>query len=95
MFANSRIELKDYERLISIRIIKEDVESIYSLIQTERNSIFSMEIIPYFALFIQSCQEYMGEDCLPDSISKELKDIRNYIKKGSVLKPVDRFTQKS
>ena len=81
MFANSRIELKDYERLISIRIIKEDVESIYSLIQTERNSIFSMEIIPYFALFIQSCQEYMGEDCLPDSISKELKDIRNYIKK--------------
>lgn len=80
MFANSRIELKEYERLISIRIMKEDVESIYSLIQTERNSIFSMEIIPYYALFIQSCQEYMGENFLPDSISKELKDIRNYIK---------------
>ena len=59
MFANSRIELKEYERLISIRIMKEDVEAIYSLIQTERNSIFRMEIIPYYALFIQSCQEYM------------------------------------
>lgn len=73
-------ELTEYERLISIRIMQEDAESIYSLLQTERDSIFAMEIIPYYALFIQSCQEYMGENLLPESIAKDLKDIRNHIK---------------
>ena len=58
-------ELSELERLISIRIIQEDAEVIYSLLKTERNSIFSMEIIPYYALFVQSCQEYMGENFLP------------------------------
>lgn len=73
-------ELTEYERLISIRIMQEDAESIYSLLQTERDSIFAMEIIPYYALFVQSCQEYMGENLLPESIAKDLKDIRNHIK---------------
>lgn len=73
-------ELTEYERLISIRIMQEDAESIYSLLKTERDSIFAMEIIPYYALFVQSCQEYMGENLLPESIAKDLKDIRNHIK---------------
>ena len=73
-------ELTEYERLISIRIMQEDAESIYSLLQTERDSVFAMEIIPYYALFVQSCQEYMGENLLPESIAKDLKDIRNHIK---------------
>lgn len=73
-------ELTEYERLISIHIMQEDAESIYSLLQTERDSIFAMEIIPYYALFVQSCQEYMGENLLPESIAKDLKDIRNHIK---------------
>ena len=38
-------EPTEYERLISIRIIQEDAESIYSLLQTERDSVFAMEII--------------------------------------------------
>lgn len=80
MSTNSRNELIEYERLISIRIMQEDAESIYSLLQTERDFIFSMEIIPYYALFVQSCQEYMGENFLPDSVAKDLKDIRNHIK---------------
>lgn len=73
-------ELTEYERLISIRIMQEDAESIYSLLQTERDSVFAMEIIPYYALFVQSCQEYLRENLLPESIGKELKDIRNHIK---------------
>lgn len=73
-------ELAEYERLISIRIMQEDSESIYSLLQTEKDSVFSMEIIPYYALFIQSCREYMGENFLPEAIAKDLKDIRNHIK---------------
>lgn len=73
-------ELAEYERMISIRIMQEDAESIYSLLQTEKDSIFSMEIIPYYALFVQSCQEYLGDKFLPESIANDLKDIRNHIK---------------
>ena len=42
-----------------------------------------MEIIPYYALFVQSCQEYMGENFLPEDIAIRIKDIRNYIKSYS------------
>lgn len=80
MSTNSKKELMEYERLIGILIMQEDTESIYSLLQTERNPIFAMEIIPYYALFVQSCQEYIGKDLLPKSIAKDLKDIRNHIK---------------
>lgn len=73
-------ELSEIERLISIRIIQEDVEAISSLIQTERDSIFSMEIIPYYVLFVQSYQEYIGKNFLPESVAKDFKDIRNHIK---------------
>lgn len=73
-------ELSELERLISIRIIQEDAEAIYSLLKTERDSIFALEIIPYYVLFVQSCQEYLGENYLPESIRKDFKDIRNHIK---------------
>ena len=74
-------DLMAYERLISTRIMQYDVESIYSLMTTERDDSFAMEIIPYFALFVQACQEYMGGNFLPENIAKDIKDIRNYIKK--------------
>lgn len=73
-------EVSELERLISIRIIQEDVETISSLLANERNPIFAMEIIPYFALFIQSYQEYMGESFLSESEAIKIKDIRNHIK---------------
>lgn len=73
-------ELSELEHLISVRIIQEDAEAIYSLLKTERDFIVSMEIIPYYALFVQSCQEFMGEDFLPESSAKYIKDIRNHIK---------------
>lgn len=72
--------LSTLEYLISTRIIQEDAEAVYSLLASERNSIFSMEIIPYYALFVQSCQEFMGENFLPESTATEIKDIRNHIK---------------
>lgn len=73
-------ELSKLERLISIRIIQEDVEAIYSLLKTETDSIFAMEVIPYYVLFVQSCQEYMEKNFLPESMEKDFKDIRNHIK---------------
>lgn len=73
-------ELTEYERLITIRIIQEDAESIYSLLQTERDSVFSMEIIPYFALFVNECHNYFDDSVLPEDVIKDFRDIRNYIK---------------
>lgn len=75
--------ISELERLISIRIMQEDAEAIYSLLSTEKDSIFAMEIIPYYALFVQSCQEYMGKNFLPEEIALRIKDIRNHIKSYS------------
>lgn len=72
--------ISELERLISIRIIQEDTETISSLMSSERDSIFAMEVIPYCALFVRSCQEYMGKDFLSEEIALSLKDIRNHIK---------------
>ena len=72
--------ISELERLISIRIMQEDAEAIFSLMSTERDSIFAMEIIPYYALFVQSCQEYLGDNFLPEEIALNIKDIRNHIK---------------
>ena len=69
--------ISELERLISIRIMQEDTEAIFSLLSTERDSIFAMEIIPYYALFVQSCQEYMGDNFPPEEIALNIKDIRN------------------
>ena len=65
-------ELSKLERLISIRIIREDAEAIYSLLKTERDSIFAMEIIPYYVLFVQSGQKYVRNNFLPESLEKDM-----------------------
>lgn len=72
--------IKALEKIITIRIMQEDAETIFSLINTEKNPIFAMAIIPYYALFIQSVQEYMGGIFLEDIYAKKIKDIRNFIK---------------
>ena len=45
MSTNSKKELIECERLIGIRIMQEDAESIYSLLQTEKNPIFTRRIL--------------------------------------------------
>lgn len=72
--------LNNLEKVIAVRIIQEDAEAIYSLMKSEKDSILSMGIIPYYALFVQSCQEYMGEKYLSESEELRVKDIRNHIK---------------
>ena len=73
-------KLINVEKLITRRIIQEDAETIFSLFKTENNSIFSMGNFPYYALFIQSCQEYIRKSCFDNKTEKKIKDIRNYIK---------------
>ncbi|MCI6272063.1 MAG: hypothetical protein MR601_03840 [Erysipelotrichaceae bacterium] len=73
-------EISSLEKLITALLIREDAETIYSLLQTEGDAVFAMGIIPYYVLFVQSCQEYMGENFLQESMQKNFKDIRNHIK---------------
>lgn len=72
--------ISELERLISILLMREDAETIFSLLCSERDSVFVMEIIPYYALFVQSCQEYLGTVFLTEEIATTVKDIRNHIK---------------
>lgn len=76
-------ELSDLEKQITECIIKQDCDAIFSLLKTERDYVFVMKIVPYYALFVQSCQEYMGKDFLKDINISDLKDIRNQIKSYS------------
>lgn len=73
--------IRSIEKVITVRIMQEDAETIYSLLKTERDPIFAMAMIPYYALFIQSCQEYLGETFVEGHAKKKIKDIRNFIKK--------------
>lgn len=72
--------MENLEKMITVHIMQEDAETIFSLMKTERDPIFAMEIIPYYALFIQSCQEYMGETFIEGTSAVKVKDIRNFIK---------------
>lgn len=71
---------KAIEQLISVRIIQEDAEAIYSLMISENDPVFAMEVLPYYALFVQSCAEFLGGGILTEQIAAEIKNIRNYIK---------------
>lgn len=68
------------EQLLTIRLIQEDAEAIYSLLKSEKDPIFSLCVIPYYALFVQSCEEYMKTNAFEKSTAKRIKDIRNNIK---------------
>ena len=68
------------EGLVSLLIVQEDIEAIYSLMSSERDPVFSLEILPYYALFVNECQSYMGKNGIPHDIAVKFKDIRNYIK---------------
>ena len=70
--------MENLEKMITVHIMQEDAETIFSLMKTERDPIFAMEIIPYYALFIQSCQEYMGETFIEETSAVKVKDIRNF-----------------
>ena len=67
----------EYERLISIGITQEDIKTIYSLPQIERDAVFIMEIIPYFALFVKAKQNRELSEArdrlLPKLISGEIE----------------------
>lgn len=72
--------MNDLEKLITVRIMQEDTETIYSLLQNIRDPIFAMEIMPYYALFVQSCQEYMGETFIDKNCLEKIQNARNFIK---------------
>ena len=40
--------MENLEKMITVRIMQEDAETIFSLMKTERDPIFVMEIIPYY-----------------------------------------------
>lgn len=92
MMQQQKDNISELERLITIRIIHEDAETIFSLLSSERDGIFAMEIIPYYALFVQSCQEYMGESFLPKEAAMNIKDIRNHLE--SYAKPFGKIKRK-
>ena len=81
-------ESTDIEKLISIRVIQEDAETIMSLLQSERSPVFLLAVMPYYALFVKACQEFFDNDYIPENVSSQIASIRNYIKSSG-----DRFSK--
>lgn len=75
-----RENMNALEKLITVRIMQEDTETIFSLLKNIRDPIFAMEIMPYCALFVQSCQEYMGETFIDKNWVEKIQNARNFIK---------------
>lgn len=68
------------EKMIEIKLIQNDAETIISLMKSEQDPIFALAILPYYALFVQSCREYLGGSYIGEDFFDDVKDIRNYIK---------------
>ena len=75
---------RDLEKLITIRIIQEGAETISSLLKTERDPIFAMEIIPYYVLFVSGLSRIYGRYFRKKRLLGEINDIRNFIKDWNV-----------
>ncbi|MCR5012701.1 MAG: hypothetical protein K6A72_10180, partial [Lachnospiraceae bacterium] len=60
MTSGESIVRDSLEKMVTIRLIQADAEDISTLMQNEKDPIFCMAVMPYYALFIQSCQEYLG-----------------------------------
>ncbi len=74
-------EITNLEQTISLHIIREDLETVISLLGSENDFIFKMEMYPYYALFMQSCQEFFRDFNTDASVStsEAIKEIRNKI----------------
>lgn len=73
-------KIKHMEKTVTFRIIQEDAETLYAIINKEHGPVFAIGILPYYALFVRSCQEYMGKSFFESDVTERIKDIRNYIK---------------
>lgn len=80
MTSGESIVRDSLEKMISLRLIQADAEAISTLMQNEKDPIFCMAVMPYYALFIQSCQEYLGNTYIGEEAAWQVENIRNYIK---------------
>lgn len=75
--------MEKYEKICeycSAMLIYNDCETIKTLMQKVKAPVFSMEVLPFYALFCRAFQEYCGVDFMKGNISSEIYDIRNSIK---------------
>lgn len=74
------MERNDLEKIATNLLILNDAETIISLIESEHDPYFCTMALPYYALFVQSCQEYYGEVFTEEKAARKIKSIRNFIK---------------
>ena len=71
-------------RECSEKLIKTDRITILQLINMGKNDgIFLLSLIPYFALYCRSVQEFTGNTIIEDEIDRQIYDLRNGLKLNS------------
>ena len=64
----------------ALLLIRNDCETLKAIFHNKSDSIFTMCIIPYLALFCRSYQEFLKIDLLDPVIDSQIYDLRNSIK---------------
>lgn len=70
----------DIGAICSEILIENDTKTILSLMKSERDSIFAMNVLPYYALFYHSCSEYLNLSLAEKDTQTHIANIRHYIK---------------
>lgn len=65
----------------ALQLVELDGKSITQLLGVYcNNSIVSLSIIPYIALYCRSAQDFLGEKIMNDEVDEKISDIRNGLK---------------
>ena len=68
----------------ALQLVELDGKSITQLLGVYcNNSIVSLSIIPYIALYCRSAQDFLGEKIMNDEVDEKISDIRNRVKIGN------------
>lgn len=75
------IDYSQFDKLCSLKLIKNDCDTYLKLFETNRDAVLSMCILPYLALMCVEAQNFVGTDFFDEPYNKIFHDMRNSLKR--------------
>ena len=75
------IDISQFDKLCSLKLIKNDCDTYLKVFETNRDAILSMCILPYLALMCVEAQNFVGSDFFDEPYNKIFQDMRNSLKR--------------
>ncbi len=89
--AGKKIFFREILQEHSKQLIEKDGKTLTNLGISVKDGVFMLSLLPYFALYCRSAQEFFGEEIIDDDIDKQINDLRNGLKiySGRYIKSKD------